>query len=97
MQSTQSQGFHCECIGWLTIVGRGFLQLVENAVAHFSSGGLGKCDGHNASRIVDLRQQTEEAAREQIGFARTGWRLYKHRTARIECSFACGLIGRCWS
>ena len=71
-----------------------FFQLRQNAVAHLRGRGLGKRDGNDPARLVDLAQQAQKAAREQIGFARARGRLDENGAGGIERVLALALIGR---
>ena len=63
-------------------------------MAHLGGGGVGEGDGDDLAGLVDLGEQAEEAAREQVGFAGAGRGLDQDGAAGIEGAMALGLIGR---
>ena len=69
-------------------------KFVKNAVAHFGGGGVGEGDGDDLAGILDLAEQSEEAASEQVGFAGAGGGLHEHRLSGVEGAVALGLVGR---
>ena len=68
----------------------------ENTIAHLGRRGLCKRDGNNLAGIVDLAEQAEKAAREQIGLAGAGRRAHQDGTRGVERMLALWLVGR-WS
>ena len=49
--------------------GGGFFEFGQNPVAHLGGGGIGEGDGHHLAGLLDLGQQAEKAAGEQVGLA----------------------------
>ncbi len=73
---------------------RRFPVRVEDAVAHLGGGGFGEGDGDDLAGLLDLGQQAQKAAGEQVGLARAGRGLHQNGLAGIERALALRLIGR---
>ena len=71
----------------------GGFEFGEDAVAHLGGGGLCEGNGDDLAWIFNLREQAEEAASEEFGFAGAGWGLDEDGVRRIEGAFALGLVG----
>ena len=90
------EGVHREFISCIrqAVADGGLLKFGKDAVAHLSGGSVGESDGDDLAGLVDLGEQAEEAAGQQVGFARAGRGLDQDGTAGIEGAIALGLIGR---
>ena len=63
-------------------------------MSHLCGCGIGKGDRNHLAGLVDLSQQAQKAARQQVRLARARRCLHKNGSREIEGSNALGLVGR---